>query len=357
MKLIDKYIAKTVLAGILIVLLVLVGLFTFFSFIDEIDEIGKQRYGLWQAIQYVALEIPRHIYDVFPSAALLGSLLGLGLLANNNELTVMRAAGVSIVRIAVSILKIGLVLTIIVMLIGETLAPMSGQYADSMRSIARSEDANQQVGFSRYGFWARDGNNFINIHTVFPDGRFGWITLYEFDNAQNLKAITYAKTANYQNGSWQLQNVEKNIIEPTQVTRQYLENTTWEAVLNPELIKIVLVRPYKLSIFGLAKYIDYLQENGQRSVQYELAFWTRLSYPIVGITMIFLAIPFVFGSLRSVPVGQRILFGAIIGIGFHMLNQASGNIGLVYGLPPIFSALLPSTLFLIMALLLMRRVI
>ena len=106
MKIIDKYIAKTVLSGILIVLLVLVGLFTFFSFIDQVDDIGKQRYGLWQAIQYVILEIPRHIYDVFPSAALLGSLLGLGLLANNNELTVMRAAGLSIVRIATSVLII-----------------------------------------------------------------------------------------------------------------------------------------------------------------------------------------------------------------------------------------------------------
>ncbi|MCK5716333.1 MAG: LPS export ABC transporter permease LptG [Thiomargarita sp.] len=357
MKIIDKYIAKTVLSGILIVLLVLVGLFTFFSFIDQVDDIGKQRYGLWQAIQYVILEIPRHIYDVFPSAALLGSLLGLGLLANNNELTVMRAAGLSIVRIATSVLKIGIVLIIIVMFIGETLAPMSGQYADSMRSVAKSTAENQQVGFSRYGFWARDGNNFINIYTVFPDGRFGWITLYEFDDNQNLQAVTYAKTAQYQNGQWHLQKVEKNIIGATQVTRQYLESTIWDAVLNPELIKIVRVRPYKLSIVGLAKYIQYLQENGQRSKQYELAFWTRLSYPIVGITMIFLAVPFVFGSLRSVAVGQRILVGAFIGIGFHMINQASGNIGLVYGFPPMLSALFPSVLFLIMAIVLMRRVI
>ena len=128
MKIVDRYITQTVLSGTLIVLFILVGLFTFFSFIDEIDDIGKQRYGLQQVIQYIALEIPQHIYDLFPSAILLGSLLGLGILANHNELTVMRAAGLSILRIVIAVLKIGLLLTLLAMLIGETLSPLSQQY-------------------------------------------------------------------------------------------------------------------------------------------------------------------------------------------------------------------------------------
>ena len=358
MKKIDKYIGKMVFASILIVLLVLVGLFTFFAFIDEVDDIGKQRYGLWQAIEYVVLEVPRHIYDLFPSAALLGSLLGLGLLANNSELTVIRAAGISILRIAASVLKIGLLLTLIAMLIGETLAPMSGQYANSMRAQAQSEHEHQQMVFSsRYGFWARDGLNFINIRTIFPDGGFGGIALYEFDDDQRLRVLTYARVAYYQNKQWLLKDVEKNYIEPNRITKEYLENSTWEAILNPDLVKIVVIQPHKLSSVGLYKYIQYLKQNGQRSVQYELAFWTRLSYPLTSITMIFIAIPFVFGSLRSVAIGQRILVGALLGVGFHMLNQMTGNIGLVYGLNPALSAWLPPILFLILALILTRRVI
>ncbi|MDY6994932.1 MAG: LptF/LptG family permease, partial [Pseudomonadota bacterium] len=183
MKIFDKYLAKTVFTMIFIVLLVLVGLFTFFAFIDEIDDIGKQRYGIWEAIQYVLLEIPRHIYDLFPVSALLGSLLGLGILANQGELTVLRAAGVSITRIAFSVLKVGLLLLLLVMLIGEFLAPYSGQYAKDMRAIAQSEHQQQQMVFSsHYGFWARDERDFINIRTIFPDGRFGHISLYQFDS-------------------------------------------------------------------------------------------------------------------------------------------------------------------------------
>jgi lipopolysaccharide export system permease protein len=358
MKKIDKYIAKTVLAGILIVLLVLVGLFTFFAFIDEIDDIGKQRYELWHAIQYVLLEVPKHVYDIFPSAALLGSLLALGALANNSELTVMRAAGISILDIATSVLKLGLILTIVVMLIGEMVVPYSGQYAHNMRAIAQSEHANQQMVFSRrYGFWARDGNDFINIRTIFPDGGFGGVSLYQFDGKQNLKAFTYAKSAYYKYGQWQLYEVERQNIETEQVTRQYLPKITWNAILKPELVNIVVVRPNQLSSLGLYKYIQYLKENGQRTRQYELAFWTRLSYPIVSATMIFLAIPFVFGSLRTVSVGQRVLVGALLGVGFHMLNQASGNFALVYGIHPAISAFLPPVVFLLIAIRMMRRVV
>jgi lipopolysaccharide export system permease protein len=356
MKKIDRYIGQSVLGGILLVLLVLVGLFTFFAFIDEIDDIGKQRYELWHAIQYVVLEIPRHIYDLFPSAALLGSLVGLGVLANNSELTVMRAAGVSMLRISLAVLKVGLTLTLLAMLIGETLAPRSGQYAHSMRAVAQSEHQNQQMVFStRYGFWARDGSDFINVRTIYPDGGFGTISLYEFDDKQRLQALTYARTAYYQDGQWLLKGVEKNILSDNQVTRQFLESVTWDAILKPELIKMVVISPYKLSSLGLYNYIQYRQQNGQRTAQYELALWTRLSYPLVGVTMILLAIPFVFGSLRTVSIGQRILVGALLGVGFHMLNQAVGNSGLVYGLHPAISAFLPPLVFLMLAIVMMRH--
>ncbi|MDM8569506.1 LPS export ABC transporter permease LptG [Thiotrichales bacterium HSG1] len=358
MKTLDKYIGKTVLTGILIVLLILVGLFTFFEFIDEIDDIGKQRYGLLQAVQYVALEIPIFVYNLFPYAALLGTLLGLGLLANNSELIVMRATGISTVRIVMSALKVGLILTLLVVLIGEFVAPITGQYANNMRAIAQSEHERQRMVFlTRYGFWSRDKLDFINIRTIYPDGGFGGITLYEFDSEQKLESITKAKNAFYEKGKWLLKDVEKHIIEATKVTRPYLDTVVWKAILSPELVKIVVIRPNKLSSLGLYKYIQYLHKNGQRTTKYELAFWTRLGYPLVCITMIFLATPFVFGSLRTVSVGQRVLVGALIGVVFHMLNQTMGNMGLVYNLYPIVSALLPPMLFLAIALILMRRII
>ena len=356
MRKLDNYIGFSVFAGISIVLIVLVGLFTFFSFIDEIDDIGKHHYGVLQAIQYVILEIPRHVYELFPTATLLGTLIGLGMLANTSELNVMRAAGVSVLRITYAALKVGVLTTLITMLIGETIAPQSDQYAKNLRATAQSEQ-NKMVFLSRYGFWARDSDDFVNIRTILSGGYFGDIALYKFDKYHRLNTLLYAKKAFYKDKEWHLQEVEKIDISDSEIKRSYLKSSTWNAMLNPELIKIIVVNPDRLSILGLYHYIRYLQENGQRSADYELALWNRLSYPLIGMTMVFLAVPFIFGSLRSVSVGHRVLVGAFLGVGFYMLNQTVGHLGLVYNLNPALGALLPPITFLMIAIFLIRRVV
>ena len=100
----------------------------------------------------------------------------------------------------------------------------------------------------------------------------------------------------------------------------------------------------------------YLRDNRQDSAPYELALWGKLMAPLATGVMIFLAIPFVFGPLRSVGMGQRVLVGALVGIGFHIMNQTFQQLGLVYGLSPVLSAVLPTGLFLALGIWMMRRV-
>jgi lipopolysaccharide export system permease protein len=356
MRKIDRYIGLSVFFGIFIVLFVLVGLFTFFTFIEEIEDIGRQNYTTWDAILYVIYLMPRHIYDLFPTAVLLGTLVGLGGLANNNELTVIRAAGVSIFRITLATLQVSLVLTLLAMLLGETIAPQWGQYAKDLRANAKSSQQQAQTFSHRwYGYWGREGDDFISIQRILADGGFGDIVLYRFTPDQQLQTTVYARKAYYEQNSWRFYDVKKQEISIQGVYESTLNEYRWDAELNPELVKHVVVRPDKLSSLGLYEYIQYLKRNGQNSDEYELALWSRLSYPFVNITMVFLAVPFIFGSLRNVAIGERILTGAFFGIGFYMLNKTIGNASLVYGWHPIFSALLPPIIFLAITIYLMRR--
>lgn len=355
MRLLDRYIGKAVLISIGIVLFVLVGLFTFFTFIEEVEDLDNQQYTLWQALQYVLFQIPRYIYDLYPTSALLGSLVGLGALANHSELTVIRAAGVSVLRIAWAVLKVGLILMVIAILIGETLAPYGEQTANNLRSLAQT--GQHQLFNSRQGFWARDGQTFIHIGLILPDGGFGGIRLYELDEQQKIKKLINAKKAYYIDKQWQLQSVEIITFTTQHIQRTFKEKILWNAVLSPTLVKIVVIKPDKLSSWGLYQYIRYLKQNNRRTMEYELALWNRLTYPLVTVTMILLAIPYVFGSLRTVAIGQRLLIGALLGVGFFMLNQTVGNMGLVYHWNPIISALVPPLIFLTLAILFIRRVI
>lgn len=356
MRKLDKYIGYEVFIGIALVLIVLVGLFTFFSFIHEVNEIGKQHYGIGEAVKFVLLEVPHNVYDIFPISALLGSLIGLGSLASNSELTVMRAAGVSVLRITWSVLRVGLGLTLLVMAMGEFVAPYTEQAATELRALAQSE-SEQMVFNSQYGFWARDGENFINIRRILPSGKFGDVTVYRFGSKQNLNILLHAKMAVYQQGKWLLYEVQKTQLEADKARQETLASMTWDTQLSPDVVKIVVLNPYNLSSFNLVTYIDYLRGSEQRALPYELALWTRVTYPLISLAMMCIAIPFIFGSLRTVSIGQRILVGAFIGIGFYIFNQTMSSIGLVYELNPIASALFAPLLFSSIAFWMMRRVI
>ncbi len=353
MKILGRYLGTAVASTTLIVMLVLLALISFIDFVDQLGDIGQRNYGTLEAIQYVLMTQPRNIYALFPLAALLGSLLSLGWLAGNSELLVIRAAGVSLGQISLSIMKTGLLMIAVVAFIGEVIAPVSEQYAQTQRSIALSDRITLKTD---YGFWTRDGLSFINIRTVLPGQRLGDINIYEFNDRHELQVATYAKSAHFEQGRWVLKDIVQSYVSEDSVDSRQVRRASWESLLSPDLISVLSITPERLSTWELYKYIVYLEDNEQNAGRYELAFWTRLTWPLSSAVMMFLAVPFVFGSLRTEGMGQRILTGSLLGIGFYLFNQTFSQVGLVYSFNPVLSALLPVSLFFIVSLLLVRRV-
>lgn len=353
MKLIDQYIGGTVLANILVVLSILLSLFIFFAFIDELQDVGKGKYSVTDAFQYTLMTVPRLFYEVFPIAALLGTIVGLGLLANNSELTVIRAAGVSLRRISWSVMRVGLALIVVVLLVGEWLAPIADKSGQVSRSVAMSGKFSYRKSS---GLWARDGLDFINIREILAGQRLGGIVVFEFGEDNQLKKIIRAQEAVLRKHSWLLQDVEISRFFPERVDVQTMPEQEWKTTLSPELLDIVTVKPNTLSVFGLYQYVSYLHDNGLNAERYELAMWNKLISPVITAVMIFLAVPFVFGPLRSVSVGQRILVGALVGIGFHLFNRVFNYLTLVFEFDPLVSAVTPTIIFSVIAYFLMKRV-
>ena len=353
MKLLDRYIGVTVAGSTLIVLFVLLALFSFGAFVAELDAVGKGDYTLVTAAQYVLLTLPRLAYELFPVVALLGSVIGLGMLASNNELLVMRTAGVSVGRITYSVMKVGLLWMVVAVILGEFVAPVTDRYAKTMHSAALSE---RFAMTSQNGLWARDGQTFIHIRDVLADGLVGGVTVYEFDDRQRLQDVTQASTGQFAKGRWLLKQVARSRIDPAGVETQHLKQMEWQSLLTPDMIEVVEVKPDSLSLKGLLDYIAYLRDNGLSAEHYQLAFWNKLVLPVTTAVMVFLSIPFIFGPLRSVGIGQRIFVGTLVGIGFYLLGQLFGYAGLLYKLPSVVSAALPTALFFMLAVLLVRRV-
>jgi lipopolysaccharide export system permease protein len=348
----DRYLATHVILGVLLTLCVFLALFTFISLVEELGDVGKGDYTVIRAFEYMLLTLPQRAFLLFPFAALVGTLVGLGALSSSSELTVMRASGLSAVRISVSVLTAGLVLAIVSMLVGEFIAPSSERMAHEHRSVAISSriDVN-----ANYGFWVRDGSSFVNIRRPLPGNEAEGVYIYEFDANNQLRVATYARKARYEDNGWLLEDVRQSEILEYRVMSREIKQAAWDAMFKPNLVDVVAVKPESLSAIGLHRYIDYLRENGLNTARFELAFWTKIVYPISTVVMIFFALPMVLGILRSAGVGQRILVGSIVGMVFHVINQISGDTGLVYGLSPSFSAVLPTLMFLAVGMVLMRK--
>jgi lipopolysaccharide export system permease protein len=353
MKLLQIYIGKTVIVNIVIALVVLLGLVSAGSFVSELGDVGEGNYTSSDALIYVLMVLPRRAYESFPVAVLLGSLIGLGGLASHSELTAMRAAGVSLKDIIFSALKAGVLMMCVIVVIGEFIAPNTEQYAETMRASKMSDQITLK---SEYGFWARDRNTYVNIRKILPGARLQDIYIYEFSDDRELRVASYAAFAQYRDDHWLLNNIQQSLFTPDGVVSRKINRAAWESMIDPNVLSVIVVRPTMLAAWGLFKYISFLHSNGQTAIPFEVAFWTKIVSPIMTLVMVFLSVPFVFGSLRSVGIGQRVFAGSLLGTGFFLTSKILSHMAVVYELNPLFAATFPAFVMLGLAFWLFRKV-
>lgn len=341
----DRYIGKTIFNTIMATLFMLVSLSGIIKFVDQLRKTGQGEYTALGAGLYTVLSVPKDIEIFFPMAALLGALLGLGTLAQRSELVVMQASGFTRMQIAASVMKTAIPLVLLTMAIGEFVAPQGEQ-------MARNYRAQQLVGGSllstQNGLWAKDGDNFIFIEQIKDNSELSGISIYSFNKARRLETVRYAASANYNvdKKRWDLAEVDQsNLTDPKQVTGSQTLSGEWKTTLTPDKLGVVALDPDALSISGLYNYVKYLKQSGQVSSRYQLNMWSKIFQPLSVAVMMLMALSFIFGPLRSVSMGMRVVTGISFGFIFYVLDQIFGPLSLVYNIPPIMGALLPSGAF------------
>ncbi|RJT20950.1 LPS export ABC transporter permease LptG [Buttiauxella izardii] len=351
----DRYIGKTIFTTIMMTLFMLVSLSGIIKFVDQLKKAGQGSYSALGAGVYTVLSIPKDIQIFFPMAALLGALLGLGMLAQRSELVVMQASGFTRLQIALSVMKTAIPLVLLTMAIGEWVAPQGEQ-------MARNYRAQQMYGGSllttQQGLWAKDGHNFVYIERVKSDNDLAGISIYSFTPERRLQSVRYAASAQYDNEHkvWRLSQVdESNLSDQKQITGAQTVSGEWKTKLTPDKLGVVALDPDALSISGLHNYVKYLKSSGQDAGRYQLNMWSKIFAPLSVAVMMLMALSFIFGPLRSVPMGVRVVTGISFGFVFYVLDQIFGPLSLVYNIPPILGALLPSATFFLISLWLMMK--
>jgi lipopolysaccharide export system permease protein len=342
MSTIDRYLFRVISRSSLLILLVLLALSGFINLVDQLDDVGTGRFQTADAIFMVLFQWPRHAFDMFPMAVLLGTLLGMGALANHSELVVIRAAGVSIARLAVATLMAGIALAIAAGAVGEFVVPPAERFAEAYKAELKED----RSSLSRLaGTWFRDGPRIVNILQVQDETRLGGIFTYEFNPNGKLLIIGRAPTAVLTGDArLDLQDYVTTRLEGDIATVEEVGSRLIDTELGADLLESSVVPPESMSSGSLLEYARYLRANDLQSVPYELAFWSRLANVVAVAAMAVLALPFVFGTQRSGGQGVRLLVGMLIGVVFFLAGGAMADSATVYGIPPMAAAWIPVAL-------------
>jgi lipopolysaccharide export system permease protein len=346
MKILDRYVVAVVGLHFLLALAALLAVFSVINMTQELKEVGSGGYGVRDALWFVVMTLPAEAFQLFPAAALIGTVNGLGALVSHNEVIALSAAGVSRSRLTGAALQAAALLAVGAVVIGEVVAPPASQRARAERSAAVSGGL---LLSTPTGLWARDGSTFVNIKTPLASGALRDLYFYDVDAGQRLRWFGHAHAATHAAGQWTLDDVVERHLTPGGVTTTRYARRAWVTHLDPQQLRVLLFPPEALSIAELRQSIEALRVRGENPGPQELAFWRRVTMPLVSAVMVLLAIPFVATTLRGVALGRRLAVGALAGIGFQMFAHTFGRFGLVYGLDPFVSAAFPG--FLALALL------
>lgn len=346
------YIAKSVVGAVSMVLLVILALDVISALVNQLSDM-REDYNFTEVLIYIGLTIPRRIIEYIPFSALVGCLVGLGILASSSELVVMRAAGVTISRITIAVIKPVLVFVFIGLVLGEYVTPFTEQAAESRRSVALGRG----VALDDKGMWYRDGHEYVHANTVLPGGVLMGVTHYRFDVEGKMLSSSFSDQATFQGDHWVEEkiNVSSYSANGSALDQKFFQTRKWETDLTPSLLSVLVLSPDSLSINNLYRYTDYLDQQGLDASQYRLAFWQKVLQPLATISLVLIAVSFIFGPLRETTMGYRIFTGVLVGIVFRTSQDLLGPSSLVFGFAPIIAVAIPIVVCTFIGLFLLRR--
>jgi lipopolysaccharide export system permease protein len=340
MNTLDRYLYRTVLVYTFMAMCVLLTLGALFLFISQQSDIGVGGYSAGDAFLYTLLNMPQQAFELLPIGALIGALMGLGNLASGSELVVTRASGVSVWRIAWPVGLAGVTIALMMYCIGEYAAPPMAQFAKREKTTDKLADVSFAGSSSA---WVKDGNLILRVQTGEVDHSFGGVSVFELDGSTRLKSIQRAARISVGDpGRWVLHNVATSRFDKDHVDGDTVVESSMHSTVNPEFLGLAATDPQLLTLRGLASYIDHLRRNSLDTAVYEIGYWSRIARLFAVIVVTLLALPFVFGPLRTTGAGTRTVIGVLLGVVFFLVNRTVESGGQLFSFNPALVGWLPT---------------
>lgn len=368
MTVLQRYFTSEIVRCVVFALAAFLALFAFFELMSQLESVGYNGYRIQHALLFILMGLPGNLYDLMPTAVLIGTIYALAQFAARSEFTIMRASSLSTGMAITMLIKVAVIFAVITLVVGELIAPKATEWGQKIKLTAQGSTLSKQF---RSGLWAKDviksnglsgeviGTRFLNIQQMHPNGQLEGVKIYELDQNFHLGRLVTAQTGDYQgNQTWNFHDVQvttfpgddrqRSIEAPVSIEK--LAETSLISEVTPEILSVLFTDPDRMSAYDLYTYTRHLELNNQRTERYDIAFWKKIIYPFSIFVMMALALPFAYLHFRAGGVSLKIFAGIMIGVGFQLLNTLFSHLGLLNGWPAFLTAATPSLFFLLVAL-------
>lgn len=359
MKTIRKLFYGELISAVALVTLGFVALFGFFDLVEELQSVSKIAavgYQIPQALLYITLMVPSHIYELLPITVLIGTIFVMARFAQSSEFTILRTSGLGPWRALRTLLLLGLGFVVFTFAVGDYIAPLADRTAQLLKSQFQGH-----ISVGKTGAWLKEkqayGNYAVNVGALTPSGDMQNVRIYEFDNQGHLVSMVQSSSARFgEHDDWLLEQAQRTeFLDNTANTTSRVDRITvpslrWPTLITAEMVSAAVLRPERMGTVDLFQYMRHLNANGQSAQKYEIQFWKKVFYPLSCLVMVVLALPFAYLHFRAGGIASYVFTGVMAGISFVLLNNVLSDLGSLQGWQPWITAALPGIIYSVLSL-------
>ena len=351
-QILDNYILREFIAYLGMVLATFIVLTLVFTFFELLGDIIKNRVPVVTVGQYLLNFVPAVTYLMAPLSVLVAVLVTFGLMQKSNELTAMKATGISIYRAVIPVVAIAAVVSVALFLFDQFYLPYANKRQDALRNTIKGKPAQTYLQPDRK--WIFGEHNSIYYYSFFdPDrNRFANVSVFEFvPGSFQIKKRIYATRVHWDEdlNKWIFEQGWSRSFRGDAIEgfRTFEVATFEELSENPQYFKKEVKQSSEMNFGELRRYIDDLQQSGFDVVRLRVQLQKKIAFPLITLVMALLAVPFALSSAKrgaltgvATAIGIAVVYWIVSG-----LFEAMGNVN---QLPAILAAWSPDIIFVLL---------
>ncbi|MCK9229311.1 MAG: LPS export ABC transporter permease LptG [Syntrophales bacterium] len=357
MRTVDTYILKEFARNLVLIILSLIVLYLVVDFFQRIRMFISNGATLPQMAAYFIYSLPMILVQMTPVSVLLSSLITFGILSRNCELVALRAAGVSLYRVAAPLVLVAAGIAAFSFMVNELVTPWSNQRVKYTKYIEIQNRAHAG-SFKQYQIWYRGKEGIYNFAVFDPhEGVLRGIKINYLDRSMNMTRRIDAAEGRWRDGAWVFEDlIITTFPEGAFPLVEKLASAPVNLPEKPQDFLAVQREPDEMGFGELRRFIEKIRSEGYDATPYRVDLYGKVAFPIVSILMAVLGLCFAARFERSGGVVQGIGIGIAAGLSYWLFFAFAVSLGRSGVLPPMLSAWAANLVFLAGTVLLLRRV-